>query len=225
MSYFRDLNKDIRRFSLTSRLTYLLLFFALLSMQGSMLFAQNGNGSGDLGYDFSRHRDNVTFRNVPWGASKTEVLNIDKSIRRETGRDYLKLNSDLGDVNVDITYFFWENHLIKGTYISTENYGDFSKYIEKYKYFKDLLTKKHGAPYIDAANWQDMTYKNQPDRWMFAILRGHLEYFAIWERDGIVISIKFLEIGGVARILIEYYIPNIDDAIEKTDDSSVLEDL
>lgn len=214
----------IQRLLKTNIHTLIWISFLLLPC---ILLGQPGpsGAADDLAYDFAKHRGKVLFRNVEWGASKEQVLRADNSERRETGRDHLKLSSFLGDVSTDITYFFWKNHLIKGTYISSANYGEYSKFMEKYVYFKDMLTTKHGKPYIDTANWQNMEYKSQPDRWLLAILNGHLEHFSIWEREGIVISIKLTNVNKSVRIIIEYYIANIDEEIERTDDSAVLQDL
>lgn len=176
-------------------------------------------------FDFSRFRGKTEFRNVPWGASKEDILRQDKATRKETGPNHLILNTFLSDVNLDITYFFWKNNLIKGVYITTTSLGEYSKYLEKYNYFKELLKQKQGKPYIDTANWHSMEFKNQPNKWLLAVQRGQLEHFAIWEKDGIVVTIKFCQIGGMPRIMMEYYISNIDSDIERTDDKEVLKDL
>lgn len=202
----------------------LFIFLFCLAFNASAQTQTNGSTLGGT-IDFSKYNQGVTFRNIPWGAGKEDVLNEDASARKETGKDYLRLNSNLGEYNTDITYFFWRNQLIKGTYKTSQNYGEFSKYMEIYSYFKDLLTRKHGKPYIDTVNWHDMSFKNQPERWLVAVIRGHLEYFAIWERDGIIISIRFDTVKNTPMVSIEYYISNIDNEIEKTDDTEVLQDL
>lgn len=45
------------------------------------------------------------------------------------------------------------------------------------------------------------------------------------EKDGIVVSVKFAQFGGTAKLMIEYYIANIDADIERTDDKEILKDL
>jgi hypothetical protein len=177
-------------------------------------------------FDFSRYRGKTEFRNVPWGASKEDILRQDKQNRKETGVNHLILNQYFSsDVNFDIVYFFWRNNLIKGVYVSTNNIGEYSKYLEKYNYFKELLKSKHGKPYIDTANWHSMELRNEPNKWLLAVQRGQLEHFAIWEKDGIVVNIKFCQINGMPRIMMEYYIANIDSDIERTDDKEILKDL
>jgi hypothetical protein len=176
-------------------------------------------------FDFSRYRGKTEFRNVPWGASKEDILRQDKSTRKATGADLLVVTTTLNDVNYEVRYFFWRNNLIKGVYLSMNNLGEYSKFLEKYNYFKGLLITKHGKPYIDTANWSSMELKREPNKWLLAVQRGQLEHFAIWERDGIVVQIKFSQIEGQPRILIEYYIANIDADIERTDDKEILKDL
>lgn len=176
-------------------------------------------------FDFSKYRGKTEFRNVPWGASKEDILRADPAERKETGVNHMTLTASLSDVDMDIVYFFWKNSLIKGVYYNNASLGEYSKFLEKYNYFKELMKNKHGKPYIDTSNWHNMEFKGQPNKWLLAVQRGHLEHFAIWEKDGIVVSIKFAQINGMPRILMEYFIANIDADIERTDDKAVLKDL
>jgi hypothetical protein len=192
-----------------------------------VLYAQSSpNGNGEVDYNFNQLSGVSPFRTIPWGASKEYVLKSDPSPRKETGKDYLVLKNTLADVQVDITYFFFKGHFIKGTYKTTENLGDYSSYMEKYERFKALLTEKYGGPKIDLVNWLDVSYKNRPDKWLTAISRGHLEHFAIWELENkITIMIKFSAVNEQPSIKIEYQIKNFDDRMDKIDDDEILKDL
>ena len=201
----------------------ILLLLLLCSVPGA--HAQSNGGGSDIGYNFEQLRGLPPFRDVPWGASKKQVLNKDKSERKETGKDYLVLANTLDGVDVDITYFFWRDHFIKGVYLTTENLGEYSGYYDKYERFKDLLSQKYGNPKIDLTNWVDVTYKNRPEKWLVAISRGHLEHFAIWEQEDIVISIKFSAVNDRPSVKIEYFIKNFDAEMDETDDFEVLKDL
>ncbi len=188
--------------------------------------AQQQVVANDISYDFSKLRSSDNFRNTPWGATKLQVLQSDDSPRKEVGEDHLVLEGVLGGVNVDITYFFWRGHFIKGTYTTIDAFNDYAGYLEKYMFFKDLLIKKYGQPKIDInANWNDVTFKNKPDRWLSALSKGHVEHFAIWQKDNIVIQIKLGGVSGNPTIKMEYYIDNFDTEMQQVDDTDILRDL
>lgn len=176
-------------------------------------------------YDFDRLRTSDNFRGIPWGSTKEQILAKDSSPRKETGDDYLVLSGQLSDINVDITYFFWRGHFIKGTYATLDAYNDFAGYLEKYDYIKRVLIKKYGQPKIDLRNWNDVTYKNKPERWLMALGKGHVKYFAIWQKDNIVISIELGAVSAKPGIKIEYYIDNFDTEMQQVDDTDILRDL
>lgn len=200
------------------------ILFVLVFVAGAV-DAQSNNPGGQANFDFSRFDNLPTFRSIPWGASKEYVLRNDNSQRIETGQDFLRLRNRLGDLEVDITYFFWRGHHIKGTYLTNENLGEYSTYFERYNWLKSLLAQKYGRPKIDLTNWADHTFKNQPHRWLTAISRGHLEHFAFWEEEDIVISIRFAAVNQRPSIMIEYFIKNFDAEVDQTDDAEVLRKL
>lgn len=181
----------------------------------------------DIFYDFDRLSASDTFRNIPWGASKQQILEKDISPRKEVGDDYLVLTGQLGkDINVDISYFFWRGHFIKGTYLTTDSYKDFSGYLEKYDYIRRNLVEKYGQPKIFLSNyWSDVTYKNRPDKWLLALSLGHVRYIAYWQKNNIVIGIELGSVNSTAAIKIEYFIDNFDSEMQQVDDSDILRDL
>lgn len=179
----------------------------------------------DISYDFDRLRSSDTFRGIPWGASKQQILEVDNNERKENGDDYLVLSGQLSDINVDISFFFWRGHFIKGTYFTTDSWKDFAGYLEKYEYLKRVLIKKYGQPKIDLRNWTDVQFKNTPDRWLQALGKGHVEYFAIWQKDNVVIQIELGSKNANPGIKIEYYIDNFDTEMQQVDDTDILKDL
>lgn len=180
---------------------------------------------GDGFYDFSKLSSSDNFRNIPWGASKEQVLSSDSSPRKETGEDYLILEGKLSNVKVDISYFFWKGYFIKGAYATTEVLNDFSGYIEKYETFKENLAKKYGSPMLDMIIWNDFMYKSKPERWFLALSKSHLEYTCYWQKDKIIIALKMIAINGKPTIKIEYFIDKFDAEIQNVDDSDILRDL
>jgi len=186
---------------------------------------QPNGASGDVFYDFSQLSSSDNFRNIPWGASKEQVLSSDSSPRKETGEDYLILEGKLANTNVDISYFFWKGYFIKGSYLTTESFSDFSGYLEKYETLKDGLTKKYGSPMLDMIIWNDFMYKSKPERWLVALSKSHLEYISYWQKDKIIISAKMVSINSRPTIKIEYFIDKFDAEIQQVDDSDILRDL
>ena len=204
---------------------HVICFLIVIVFVTGAVDAQSNNPGGQTNFDFSRFDNLPTFRSIPWGASKDYVLRNDDSQRIETGQDFLRLRNKLGDLEVDITYFFWRGHHIKGTYLTTQNLGEYSNYIERYNWLKSLLSQKYGSPKIDLMNWADHSFKNQPNRWLTAVSRGHLEHFAFWEEEDIVISIRLGAVNQRPSILVEYFIKNFDAEMDQTDDAEVLRKL
>lgn len=184
----------------------------------------NGVG-GDVFYDFSQLSSSDNFRNIPWGASKEQVLSSDSSPRKETGEDYLILEGKLANTNVDISYFFWKGYFIKGSYLTSESFSDFSGYLEKYETLKEGLTKKYGSPMLDMIIWNDFMFKSKPERWLLALSKSHLEYISYWQKDKIIISAKMVSINSRPAIKVEYFIDKFDAEIQQVDDSDILRDL
>lgn len=204
-------------------LSILLLFIFCLG--GTSVYSQVEPNGKSIGYDFDKLRGMPPFRSIPWGASKEYVLQNDPNPRKETGKDYLVLKGQLDDIDVNITYFFWEGHFIKGVYLTTDILGEYSTYFETFTRFKDLLVQKYGKPIIDLTNWVDVSYKNRPDKWLLALSRGHLEHFAYWSQEQIVISIKLGAVDERPAIKIEYYIKNFDEKMNQSNNKDVLKDL
>lgn len=186
---------------------------------------QQNQTPGEPFYDFSKLSSADNFRNIPWGASKEQVLSSDSSPRKETGEDYLILEGKLSNIRVDISYFFWKGYFIKGAYITNEHFNDFSGYMEKYQILKEKLEKKFGSPLLDMIIWNDFEFKSKPERWLLALSRSHLEYSAYWQKDKIIISLKMESINNRPAIKIEYFIDKFDAEIQQVDDSDILRDL
>ena len=200
------------------------LFLMFVVAVGSVLGQKKPNGHS-TGYNFDDLSELAAFRQIPWGENKEFILANDPSPRKETGKDYLVLSGQLDDVNVDIIYFFWEGHFIKGTYVTTEVFADYPSIYEKYTKFKKLLSDKYGEAKIDIQNWNVVTYRDRRDRWLYALAKGHQEHLAFWQRERVIISIKLLSISERPSIKIEYYIEDIDRNIENKDDQDILRDL
>ena len=177
-------------------------------------------------YDFDQFNDLPPFRSIPWGESRQYVLENDDSQRVETGENYLVLRDELGNLSVDITYYFWRDHLVKGSYVSNRELGSYESYMDNYRRLKDLLYQKYGEPLLDLRRWADHTYQNRSERWLTALSNGHLEHFAFWEEGELIISIRLGAVDQRPTIELEYYIRDFEsDMDSSTDDADILDDL
>lgn len=210
-----------------SKILYLGLLVVLSTFTAAL--SQNSpngvKGKGDAASVFTQFQGLPTFRAIPWGATKEFVLRNDKSKPKETGEDYLVLRDQLGELSVDITYFFWRGHFVKGAYQTTNDLKNYSSYIEKYENLKRLITQKYSTPMLDLTNWIDFSYRNNQSMWLRALSIGHLEHFAYWKNDQLIISIKLSGINEKPVIKVEYYIQNFDNKMEETNDREILDDL
>lgn len=210
------------KFLVKTGVVILLGVLMLTSVYPHTVYALNED---EESYDFSQFEDLPPFRNIPWGASREYVLENDDSQRIETGENYLVLRNELGDLDMDITYYFWRDHFVKGVYVSNEELGSYESYIQNYRRLKDLLDQKYGEPLLDLRRWADHTYQNRSDRWLTALSNGHLEHFAFWEEEELIISIRLGSVDQRPTIELEYYIRDFEREMDQTDDSEILENL
>jgi len=121
------------------------------------------------------------FRKVKWGMSKQEVLaseTIKPAAQFEEGITYLTkvLNKHVG-----VVYRFVQNKLFSGGYILDEEHSNYNDFINDYKDFKKILTKKYGQPNYDRVFWYNDLHKDAYKNWGLAVSIGHLEYISRWD--------------------------------------------
>jgi len=203
------------------------LLIILVFTVGSVIItqAQSNSASGNLSYDFSKLNGLPTFRSIPWGSSKSDILSNETGERLRTGKQYLIVKDSLAGVEVEVKYFFWRGHFIKGVYETFQNLGEYSNYFDRYARIKEVLTEKYGTPILDITNWKNMRYKNNPGRWLVAVRQGDLEHVAYWKLNYIIISARFASFNGTPEIQVEYLIDNFHSDLVEIKNSEILEDL
>ena len=203
---------------------HVVIIISLSLVCWSVTQAQNSSSQGKIAYDFNKLDGLPTFRSIPWGSSKSYILSNEDGIRLRTGSQYLILKDSLAGTAVEVKYFFWKEHLIKGVYETFNNLGEYSSYFDRYDRIKDVLTEKYGEPLLDITNWKNMRYKNNPGRWIVAVRQGDLEHVAYWKLNYIIISARFASFNGTPKVQVEYLIDNFHSDLTKDENTEILLD-
>nr|AGF93115.1 secreted protein [uncultured organism] len=128
-----------------------------------------------------------TFRRTRWGMSRSEVISRegmpDKVERLGSGgygRALYFTDVEVAGIKAMIFFFFTENKLTKSGYIFTETYNDKNNHIDNFKKVRSIVSDKYSPPEVDEKKWSDDLFKGYPDKYGFAVAKGHLSYKAIW---------------------------------------------
>ena len=149
--------------------------------------------------------EEYTFRKTRWGMSKEEVKQSEgrePTYEEEDGMAYT--GEKIADLEVCLFYYFLEDKLYRAAYQVTEKHAFENKYIEDYKKLKELLMKKYGEPFVDREIWENDLYKDDPERWGFAISIGHLKYVAGWATDSTEIGLMLAGDNYEINLMILY---------------------
>jgi hypothetical protein len=146
----------------------------------SLIIAASSQLSLSYGQDFD-------FRNTRWGMSQEQVVASEINDPVEKNENYIKYETKVLNINVDLQYLFVEDKLIVASYTLDEIYLNSKRYKYTYNIFEKALIDKFGEPKRKITNWMNDTYKNNSSRWGLAIGLGHVEYFATWKTESTVI--------------------------------------
>jgi len=149
-----------------------------------------------------------------WGMSNQEAENILKGkdfkqswiLHRNTvsikGKEYdyeIRLDSldyygNIGKVNLPVVLGFYKDELVQVfCFFPDDTYENLNDYIKEYEVLKKCLVEKYNTLAEEGINWKKDEYRDKPEKWGLAILKGHLSYFSKWN---MLKTTVILELGG-----------------------------
>lgn len=145
--------------------------------------------------------EDYDFRQVNWGMSMEEVKQAeDNSQLREESSTDLIYNITLNNIDFVLKYNFKNNKLYESFYIMNDSFDIGQIYIDKYKYFREILTEKYG----DASGKGRMKLGDTYDDTKLALYHKELVYMNNWETDKVKIESYLSKLGDGITILITY---------------------
>lgn len=179
-------------------------------------------------YEYYTEQDlskEYTFRKTTWGMSREEVKS------RETGKvlydteKMLIYEGSIAGLDCDIVYIFAGGKLVRAKYHITEEHSNENRYISDYKSLKKSLTKKYGQPIMDEHHWKRDLYKDDPQRWGFAISIGDLSYYAAWDTLQTIILLALFGDNYDVTLGTEYKSKELKELEEREKEKKLLEEF
>ena len=132
------------------------------------------------------------FGSARWGMTKGQVISSEASSPVSESGDSLTYMGQYNGASASLVYVFSGDRLVKGRYKVNGSSSDQEAYIGQYERLKEILTARFGAPIIDDMRWVNPLYKDNPDRYGFAVYIGHLSYMSKWitPRSNIVLELE-----------------------------------
>ncbi|WP_424464160.1 sigma-70 family RNA polymerase sigma factor [Pseudoclavibacter helvolus] len=121
-----------------------------------------------------------TFRRTRWGANRDEIASSEDGKPKKGPDGSLTYKGRIAHLETKIRYELLNDALMRAEYEIIEEFSSTNKYLSEFSWFKDLLTKKYGAPIEDEITWIDESSKDEPNEWGDAVARGDLELRAVW---------------------------------------------
>ncbi|MCK4620598.1 MAG: hypothetical protein KAT62_00125 [Desulfuromonadales bacterium] len=119
-------------------------------------------------------------RNSNWGDSQDAVRHSEKSELVHDKIGQLGYIGKISGIDVAILFIFIEDKLARVIYNNQEKHFKANNFIDDYKKFKELLTKKYGEPNEDKIHWKNDMYKDDYQNWGTAIAMGQLVLGSQW---------------------------------------------
>lgn len=177
--------------------------------------------------------ESFTFRNVEWGLSMTELIDVvvDQEYQNGLTKDGYNVSTDrfdiydstVGGYKCQISYFLVDGQFADGAYFLRENHSNNQLYYSDYTDLVAKYTKKYGKPITDKKEWiGGSIYKDEPENYGMAIAIGDLQMTTVWEaKDGS--RIEFFMTGDNFDIStrIDYLCPGYYDMNQSSDDEGI----
>ena len=119
------------------------------------------------------------FRGMPWGASRQQVREAERESPDVDDDDYLAFAVTILQRPFLAVYTFEDESLVSGRLIQNADHASDLAFLAEYDQLVDLLSQKFGRS-DSTEYWNEDLYKDEPQRWGFAVSVGHYSRFAKW---------------------------------------------
>ena len=129
--------------------------------------------------------DQYDFRKVRWGMTPDEVMKQEEGLKREDGKlaCWLYKNVEVAGYKTQVVYQFYFNKLVLAYYQIKAKHAVENQYIDDYRSLEKVLEMKYGKPEHSYISWKRDLYKDEPDRYGFAVSIGDLVYESKWHKN------------------------------------------
>lgn len=158
----------------------------------------------------SQEKPNPTgwFNGFSWGTSREAISKrLDIYDWVEGGAQRMIYRMKLADLDIFAVYFFANNNLVRGRYVSATSHLDPALYLQDYGKLRELLTEKYGQPITGADDSVWLAQKPQRyDRSQSAqaLAAGQLQKLAIWIDGDMAVSLSMFRYDGKIVLYIQY---------------------
>lgn len=115
-----------------------------------------------------------------FGMNEEEVVNIEGKPQVINSGELIYSTSAAG-MNAQMYLYFADGHgLYRIGYIFSESHLNDNLYINDYESLQKSLEEKYGHPYINSKTWNRSLYKDDEEKYGFAVSIGDLTYAASW---------------------------------------------
>ena len=124
-----------------------------------------------------------TFRRTTWGMTRDAVESSEPTEIVHDEGDRIVYVGNVAGRDCHFSYYFVNDKLVRAFYKLSVLHTDDNDCIWDYNEIKKLLLQKYGTPSEDEQFWIISKYKENEDKWCYAVGLGHLEYKTKWETE------------------------------------------
>lgn len=165
------------------------------------------------------------FRKTTWGMSPLEVKNTEVLDIYQENEEMLVYKDKIINLSCYIFYIFADNKLVRSKYSIIEEHSNENFYISDYRTIYDILIKKYGEPLSEDEIWLNDLYKDDVQRWGFAISLGHLRYISRWENNNTDITLALYGDNYDILFAVEYKSRRYNNLEEEAKEQKSMDDL
>lgn len=145
------------------------------------------------------------FRNVNWGVNPEEVKSAETEELVDTSDDGITYATTLSGYDVTLAYFFNDDgQLYQAMYVLDEKHSSDNLYLSDYEALQRGLTEKYGDPDEEKDVWLDDLYKDNPQKYGFAVAVGHYVRKSCWNLDNTEIDLIIMGDNFDITVAVQY---------------------
>jgi len=91
---------------------------------------------------------------------------------------------NLAGLDCLVVFHFSNGKLYQAGYMFTDEHSNENQYIEDFHKIEKILKSKYGEPDPSGHSWRRTLYRDNPEKWGFAISIGDLTYYSSWIEEG-----------------------------------------
>ncbi len=163
------------------------------------------------------------FRAVTWGMTRAEVKATERLTPVFDDDKRLQYEVTVASLSAAMGYYFHEGQLTQGGYAFTESHSNENSHLEDFVRITKILKKKYGKPDVSKKLWKNSLYRDNHEKWGFAISIGHLVKYEEWETSETVIRHVILGDDYKIHHGLTYRSKRLEHLVQKARDKEQLE--